>query len=55
MRRIEAESGDVPSMIIRYDDRAVNDGGGYGGDMDPRPDIVKQEDRRLRRRKDRTV
>lgn len=49
--RITAETGDAPSHIVEYDEDSIQDGGGYGGDFDPRPQWVRDEDRRASERR----
>jgi hypothetical protein len=35
---------DFPSGVVEAPETAIEDGGGYGGDLDPRPDFVKADE-----------
>lgn len=35
---------EAPGAIVHAPSGAIDDGGGYGGDLDPRPDFVKADD-----------
>jgi hypothetical protein len=43
--RIRRESSEAaPSLIIRFEQGLIDDGGGYSGQLDNRPDFVKEDD-----------
>lgn len=46
LRELDPEA---PGVIVRAPSGAIDDGGGYGGDLDPRPDFVKADDAAWRR------
>lgn len=40
---------EAPGYVVRADAAIIDDGGGYGGDLDHRPDFVKADDAAWRR------